>query len=400
MPFEETRVMDQRLRFVQDAHCNLKSFSELCREYGISRPTGYKWFERWLTEGPPALFDRDSLPATSPLATAPEVVEAILEVRRKHTSYGAKKVTWYLERNRPDLELPSRTTIHNILHRHGLVPERRPRVRRWHPGRPTTEAPHPNAIWTMDFKGQFRTRDGRYCFPLTVQDMHSRFLLRCQGRLDVSIAGVQPVFRSLFQEFGLPQRIRSDNGAPFASNALGRLSQLSVWFVRLGITPELIEPGSPQQNGKHENMHLVLKRDATRPPQANLSAQQRVLNNFRHEYNYVRPHEALNGAVPSDLYQLSPRSFPRKLQPIVYPPHFEPRLVSRNGGIRWFNKWVNVSHILAEEYVGLEEIDAGLFDVYFGPVWLGYFREDKLRIFDNDGRAQRRTGDNHKGRYL
>lgn len=397
MPFEETRVMDQRQRFVQDAHCTLLSFSELCRRYGISRKSGYKWVERWITEGPEGLKDRGSRPQCSPLATPKAVVEAILAVRNRHPDYGAKKVAWYLERNRPDLELPSRTTIHNILNRHGLVTPRRRRVRRWHPGRPTTEAALPNAIWSTDFKGQFRTRDGLYCFPLTVQDVHSRFLLGCQGRLDTTLAGAKPLFVQLFREYGLPERIRSDNGAPFASNALGRLSQLSVWFIRLGIIPELIEPASPQQNGKHENMHLVLTRQATRPPQATLRSQQRVLNTFRHNYNWVRPHEALNGALPSDLYAPSPRPHPRRLKPITYPDHYEIRLVSRNGGIRWFNQWVNVSHLLAEEYVGLEEVDAGLFDVYFGPVWLGRFVEAKLRIIDGEGRSKRRQGGNYKG---
>ena len=397
MPFPETRVMDLRLRFVQEAQCSLRSIAELCRRYGISRKTGYKWLDRWFSEGPEGLRDRGSRPASSPSATPPEVVEAILEVRLKHSDYGAKKVTWYLERNRPELELPSRTTIHNILHRHGLVAERRERVRRWHPGKPTTEAPEPNAIWTADFKGQFLTRDGRYCFPLTIQDMYSRFLLGCRGLLDVSIAGAKPVFVKLFREFGLPWRIRSDNGAPFASNALGRLSQLSVWFVRLGIIPEFIEPASPQQNGKHENMHLVLKRQATRPPQANRRTQQRVLNTFRDEYNWIRPHEALNGALPSDLYYTSPRPYPRQLEPLVYPAHFELRRVSRNGGIKWFDQWVNVSHLLGEEYIGLEEIDAGLFDVYFGPVWLGHFVESKLRIIDRDGREKRRNNDNPRG---
>lgn len=395
MPFAETQVMDQRQRFVHDAHCSLMSFSELCRHYGISRRTGYKWLERWVTSGPEGLQDRTSRPRSSPVATSAEVVEAILEVRRKHTDFGAKKVTWYLQRHRRDLQLPSLTTIHNILHRHGLVPERRKRVRRWHPGRPTTEALHPNTLWSMDFKGQFRTRDGRYCYPLTVQDVHSRFVLACQGKLDVSLEGVRPVFVQLFQEHGLPERIRSDNGAPFASSALGRLSQLSVWFIRLGIIPELIEPSSPQQNGKHENMHLVLKRQATRPPQANLGAQQRVLNKFRHEYNWVRPHEALNGALPSDLYRASPRPYPRRLEPIIYPEHFEVRRVSTNGGIKWFDQWVNVSHLLGEQYIGMEEVDAGIFDVYFGPVWLGRFIESKLRIIDNQGRHKRRKDDNN-----
>lgn len=399
MPFPETHVMDTRRQFVIEALSSLASKAELCRRFGISRPTGYKWIERWLTEGPEGLQDRASRPHRSPRSTSPEVVAAILEVRRKY-DYGPKKITWYLERNHPELELPSRTTIHNILHRNGVVVQRRRRVRRWHPGRPTTEATAPNAIWTTDFKGQFRTRDGRYCFPLTVQDVYSRFLLGCQGRRDISIEGARPVYVQLFREFGLPERIRSDNGVPFASNALGRLSQLSVWFVRLGITPEFIEPASPQQNGKHENMHLVLQRRAARSPQSNLRTQQRVLNTFRHEYNWIRPHEALNGALPSDLYQPSPRPYPRRLEPLLYPAHFEVRRVSRNGGIKWFDHWVNVSHILAEEYIAFEEIDAGLFNVYFGPVWLGHFVESKLRIIDSDGRDKRRKGDNNKGTQL
>lgn len=228
--------------------------------------------------------------------------------------------------------------------------------------------------------------------------MHARYLLACHGLPDVSLAGARPVFTRLFREFGLPERIRSYNGAPFASNALGRLSQLSVWFVRLGIIPELIEPASPYQNGKHENMHLVLKRQATRPPRANLHAPQRVLNTFRQEYNCVRPHEALGGALPNDLYRPSSRPFARRLEPLVYPNHFELRRVSRNGGVRWFNNWVNVSHLLGEEYVGFEEVDAGVFDAYFGPIWLGRFIEAKLRIFDNLGRPKRRRGGNYKGK--
>ena len=227
------------------------------------------------------------------------------------------------------LVLPSRTTIHNILCRHDLVPKRRRRTRRWHPGRPGTVADVPNRSWSADFKGEFRTRDGRYCYPLTVQDMH-----HCRGRADVSINGVIPVFTRLFREFGLPERIRTDNGTPFASNALGRLSRLSVWFVQLGIMPDLIEPASPHQNGKHVNMHLVLKRRTTRPPRSNMRTQQRAFRDFQAEFNHTRPHEALNGAVPADLYTPSPRPFPKTLKPITYPGHFETRLVSSNGGIR------------------------------------------------------------------
>ena len=240
--------------------------------------------------------------------------------------------------------------------------------------------------------------NGRLCYPLTVQDMHSRFVLECRGRPDVTIDGVIPVFTRLFRRYGLPERIRTDNGTPFASNALGRLSRLSVWFVQLRILPELIEPGCPQQNGKHENMHLVLKRRTTRPPRLNMRTQQRAFRDFRNLYNDIRPHEALEGAVPADLYRSSPRPFPKQLEPVTYPGHFETRFVSTNGGIRWYGDRVPVSRLLAGHNVGLEEIDHGLFEVYFGPIWLGRFVESKRLIFDSLGRGQRRTGGTCKGR--
>ena len=398
MPFTETDIVDERTRFVEDTHRSLHSFTWLCQHYGISRKTGYEWLDRWRTHGPEGLRNRSSRPEHCPWATPREVVEAILGVRRTYTDYGAKKIRWYLEKHRAELVLPSRTTIHNILCRHDLVPKRRKRTRRWHPGRPDTVADVPNRSWSADFKGEFRTRDGRYCYPLTVQDMHSRFLLACRGRVDVSIDGVIPVFTRLFRQFGLPERIRTDNGTPFASNALGRLSRLSVWFVQLGIIPDLIEPASPQQNGKHENMHLVLKRRTTRPPRSNMRTQQRAFRDFQAEFNHIRPHEALDGAVPADLYSPSPRPFPKTLEPLTYPGHFETRLVSSNGGIRWYAKRIPVSRLLAGLDVGLEQVDHGLFDVYFGPIWLGRFVEPKHLIFDSLGRGKRRTGGTYKGR--
>lgn len=401
MPFEETHVVDERRRFVTEVQRSLKSFSAVCQRYGISRPTGYKWLRRWECEGPPGLQDRSCRPRSSPWATPPHVVEAILNVRHAHDDYGAKKIIWYLERHRPELPLPSRTTVHNILLRHDLVPKRRKRLRRWHPGRPDTFAAQANDTWSADFKGEFPTRDGELCYPLTVQDMHSRFVLDCRGRPNVKTAGVFPVFTRLFKEFGLPCHIRTDNGTPFATNTLGRLSRLSVWFIQLGILPQLIEPGCPQQNGKHENMHLVLKRKATRPPRANLRCQQRAFNDFCAEYNHVRPHEALDGAVPADLYEPSPRPFPKQLQPITYPGHFETRLVSRNGGIRWYTDRILVTTLLAGHHIGLEEIDCGLFNVYFGPVWLGHFFEHKRLILDSpDPRrnSRKRSGGAYKGR--
>jgi transposase InsO family protein len=398
MPFEETHVVDERTRFIEEVHRSVRSFTAVCERYGISRKTGYKWLGRWRSGGPAALQDESSRPKSCPWETPPEVVEAILNVRRKYEDFGPKKIRWYLERNQPELPLPSRQTMHNILVRNDLVPRRRRRVRRWHPGRPDQDAAEPNGTWTADFKGEFPMRDGQLCYPLTVQDMHSRYLLECWGRPDVTIDGVIPVFTRLFRRYGLPDRIRTDNGTPFASNALGRLSRLSVWLVQLRIFPELIEPSCPQQNGKHENMHLVLKRRTTRPPRSNMRTQQRAFRDFRKLYNEIRPHEALDGALPADLYRASPRPFPKTLEPVTYPGHFETRLVSTNGGIRWYGDRVPVSRLLAGHDIGLEEIDHGLFEVYFGPIWLGRFIEPKRLILDSLGRGARRTGGTCKGR--
>lgn len=229
------------------------------------------------------------------------------------------------------------------------------------------------------------------CYPLTTQDRFSRFLLDCRALANTKTLPAKKALERLFRAYGLPERIRSDNGTPFASNALGRLSTLSVWFIQLGIMPELIEPASPYQNGAHENMHLHLKRRTAKKPRANCRAQQRAFDNFRREYNTVRPHEALSGRTPASLYQPSPRPLPKVLAPITYPEHFEVRRVSTNGGIRWLSGWVNVSHLLGGLYIGLEEIDHGLFDVYFGPVWLGRFVEPKRRIVDSFGRLTRHS---------
>ena len=247
------------------------------------------------------------------------------------------------------------------------------------------------------FQRPISDRNGIYCYALTIQDAATRFLLGCRGLLEPTIDASWPVFQRLFRRYGLPERIRTDNGAPFASSALGRLSTLSVWWIRLGIRPELIEPAHPEQNGRHERMHKTLKAETARPPRRTLAAQQRRFDWFRARYNTERPHEALGQRLPASLYDASPRPYPSSLLPIGYPGHYEVRRVSRNGGVRWGSRWVNVSHVLAELDVGFEEIDDGLWEVYFGPVWLGRLHETTCRIVDHLGRAARREGGNHKG---
>jgi hypothetical protein len=226
---------------------------------------------------------------------------------------------------------------------------------------------------------------------LTVTDRYSRYLIGCEGLLSTHTLGAKEVFTHLFKKYGLPAAIRSDNGTPFASTALGRLSELSVWWIQLGIRPELIQPGKPQQNGQHERMHRTLKAETTRPPAANLAEQQRVFNSFRREYNQVRPHEGIELQTPASVYEASTRLLPKMPLPLAYPAHFETRLVSKNSGIRWNNKWVAVSHTCAGLHVGLEEVDHGLWDVYLGPVKLGRLLEESLRIEDHLGRLKRRN---------
>ena len=382
--------MDQRLLFVADFQRRLFTVGELCERYGVSRKTGYKWIDRYREVGPQGLQEHSRRPHSCPHETPPDTVSRLLEARRHHPTWGAKKLLRILSRKYPAWEWPARSTICDILRRHGLVPKPRRRSHPGHPGRPETPMTKPNEIWTADFKGHFRTRDGVYCYPLTVADGYSRFLLGCQALDSTSQAGAQPVFRRLFQEFGLPQIIRTDNGVPFATCALARLSQLSVWWIRLGIYPELIEPSHPEQNGRHERMHRTLKAETTRPAAGNLSSQQRRFNAFRDEFNHDRPHEALDQDTPASHYSPSPRRFPARLPELEYPSHFEKRLVSRNGGIRWSSEWINVSHVLGGEHVGLEEIDDGLWDVYFGPLKLGRFHERTMRIVDTLGRSERR----------
>jgi len=390
VPWRTSSPMDQRTQFIADYRRDLDSLTTLCERYRISRKTGYKWIARYNAEGPAGLHERSRRPGRCPHVTSSAVVKALLETRRHHPTWGAKKLLAILARRHPDWAWPARSTTCDLLRRHGLIAARRRRARPGHPGRPLTPMTAPNGIWTADFKGQFRTRNGAYCYPLTVVDGFSRYLLGCQALLGPTHQATQPVFRRLFQEFGMPEILRTDNGVPFATSALGRLSRLSVWWIQLGIYPELIEPAHPEQNGRHERMHRTLKKEATLPPSGSLAAQQRRFVTFRQEYNHLRPHEALDQNPPASAYQPSNRTFPTRLAPIEYPPHFERRLVSHNGGIRWNARWVNVSHVLAEHHVGLEEIDNGLWNVFFGPLHLGRLNERNYRIEDHRGRQTRR----------
>ncbi|HIC24141.1 MAG TPA: transposase, partial [Planctomycetes bacterium] len=279
--------------------------------------------------------ERSRRPTTCPHRTPDDVVEQVLDLRRKHPHWGAKKLLKILGTRQPHTDWPARSTISELLKRHGLVEKKRRRTYPGHPGKPETPMDQPNHVWCADYKGEFRTGDGIYCYPLTITDGCTRYLLECKGLYSTNHIRANSVFRRVFQTFGLPSIIRTDNGPPFATTVIGRLSRLSVWWFRLGIFPELIQPGRPDQNGRHERMHKTLKQETTRPPGATMRAQQFRFNRFLEEFNTERPHEALDQETPGSLYHSSSRELPARLPPIEYPSHFETRLVSRNGGFRW-----------------------------------------------------------------
>jgi len=378
MPWRSLSIMDERAQFVFEAAHTQFSFAELCRRNGISRPTGYKWLRRHQHDGLSGFVDRSHRPHSCPHAVPPQIVERILELRR-HRRWGAPK----LQRLVADEfgSAPAVSSIHRILVRHGLVQKRKPRRQLGKAPASPLQADRPNALWTVDFKGQFKTRDGQLCYPLTVQDAYSRFLLDCRA---LSAPATEPTihcFRRIFRTYGMPERIRTDNGQPFASPvSLGRISTLSVWWIQIGIIPELIQPGKPQQNGRHERMHRTLKREATRPARASLPAQQRAFNEFRTVFNQQRPHQALDQRTPASLYEPSPIVFVEPPPPITYPEHFEVRYVSQHGNIRWKSRFIWVSRVLANLDVGLERVSDAFWAVYYGPRRLGWLDEDNHRI--------------------
>jgi putative transposase len=379
MPWQEVTPVNQRLEFVREYETELFTLTELAAQYGISRKTGYKWLGRYDAEGAVGLLDQSRRPHHSPQATDAELIEALVAVRRRHPRWGAKKLLAVVARRAPQAAWPSRSTVCDVLKARGLVASRRGRRRPV--AAPSTRRPitYANEVWTTDFKGEFRTGDGRYCYPLTLRDGFSRFVLRCDALLAHTLATTRPRFERAFAEYGLPERLRSDNGPPFGGPGLGRLSSLAVWWIRLGIVPERIDPGHPEQNGSHEQFHAVLKAETARPPAASAAAQQRRFTRFCAEYNHERPHEALHQEVPATRYQPASRPLPRRLPPLDYPGHVEIRRVSTAGTVSW-RQPLFVSQALAGEDVAFEEVDDGIWTVTFATVVLGRFDERQHRI--------------------
>jgi transposase InsO family protein len=379
MPWRELSSVKQRADLVREYESGLFTMTELAAQYGISRKTAYKWVAAYAAQGLAGLPDRSRRPHHSPHATAPEVLAILLRLRQRHPRWGAKKLLTVAARRAPTTAWPCPSTVAAHFKAQGLITPRRrrqpPLVVR------STRAPitRANEVWTTDYKGEFRTGDGRYCYPLTLRDGFSRFVLRCDALTAHTLAVTRPRFERAFAEYGLPERIRSDNGPPFGGPGLGRLSALAVWWLRLGIVPERIDPGHPEQNGSHEQFHAVLKADTTRPPASTAAAQQGRFRRFCREYNHERPHEALHQTVPATHYQPSARPFPRRLPPLDYPGHAEIRRVDQNGYVSW-RRPLFVSAALADEAIAFEEVDEGIWTVTFATVVLGRFDERQHRI--------------------
>lgn len=379
MPWTETCAMDERTRFVVEYDLDDLSMAALCVKYGISRKTGYKWLARANEMGLKRLQEFSRAPQHHPNQVAAVVEQAVVALREAHPTWGPKKLRRRLQDSDSDTSWPARSTIAELLRRKGLVVPRKRRYRATPSQQPLAHCNGPNAVWCIDFKGWFLTGDGHRCDPLTISDAFSRYLIRCQAVEDTSGPGIRPLLEVAFREYGLPRAIRSDNGSPFASRAIGGLSRLSVWWIKLGIVPERIEPGKPQQNGRHERMHLTLKRETACPPASTGRGQQRRFDAFRKEFNEVRPHEALGLATPVSLYEPSPRVYPAQEPQVSYPADWVTRMVRVRGEVKFKGPFFLGTALIGEP-VGLEPIDGRYWRVHFGPVALGIFDEHRHRI--------------------
>jgi putative transposase len=373
MPWNARTALEQRREFVEERQLEQDDFAELCRKYGVSRQTGYKWVKRFEAQGVAGLEDLSRSPHDSPQAMSTEVAARVIELRQQHPRWGPRKLRVYLEKRHPGRRWPATSSIGELLQREGLVQTRRLRRRAPRYSEPLAHAEGPNQVWCADFKGWFVCGDGERCDPLTISDAFSRYLLRCRAVEKTDGVHVRGIFEAVFRECGLPEAIRTDNGPPFvAAPAPAGLSRLSMWWLRLGIRHERIAPGHPEQNGRHERMHQTLKQETAAPPAPNLRRQQESFIRFQREYNQQRPHEALEYQTPASLYTASTRRYPARLPEPEYPENSRLRKVGESGLMNWKNREVFVSKLLGGEYVGLLPSEEDFYEVYYGPVLLGW----------------------------
>jgi putative transposase len=375
MGWKETCAVKERMRFVVAVEQQSEPFAMTCRRFGVSRQNGYKWWNRYQEAGLEGLVDHSRAPLQHPQQISERIAARCLEVRRTHPTWGPAKVLAFLERKAPAVDWPAASTIGALFDREGLTVKRKLRRRSPPSSAPFAECQAANDTWCIDFKGWFATGDGSRCEPLTLTDAHSRYLLRCQSLSRTNSEHVWPVLDAAFREFGLPLQLRSDNGAPFASRGAGGLSRMSVKLIKAGVLPERIAPGKPQQNGRHERMHLTLLKDVADPPAYGLREQLKRLRDFQRVYNEQRPHQALGNATPSDCYEASPRRFDGVLREPDYGEDVDVRRVRHNGEIRWNGTTIYITEALVGEPVGLVESDEG-WTVTYGPIPLGFIAHE------------------------
>jgi transposase InsO family protein len=380
MPWKNTSTMDQKSEFITLWESNNYSFSSLCKEFDISRTAGYNIINRYKEFGPQSVIENSRAPFSQPNRTPVNIEQAIVELRKNHKNWGARKFEILLKSQFSEEVIPSVTTIHNILSRNGLV-EPRKRIKRVKPVYPIFDPAECNEVWSADFKGKFRMGNKKYCHPLTIADSFSRYVFSAKGMYSENFESVKKEFTRVFREYGMPHQIHTDNGSPFGSTrALKRFTQLSYWFIDLGIMPVFSDPAHPEQNGRHERMHKDLKAECAMPPSFNLTGQQRSLNHFLKEYNNLRPHEAIDMKTPSNVHVRSRRPFLDRIEEYHYPDDIKLQYVTKNGAIRWKAfYWIYMSRALAGKHVGIQEIGNGIWKVFYRDVFLGYINEKLLK---------------------
>ncbi|MBZ0138138.1 MAG: integrase core domain-containing protein [Planctomycetes bacterium] len=367
--------MSEKMNFINDWLAGCGTVSGLCQTYGDSRETGHLWIRRFKQLGASGLVDRSKAAHSHPNATSPDACALVIAAHRAHPSWGPKKLRPLLKGAHPGIELPALSTMGDILKRAGLVQPRRRCRRRQGDGGSGSISGGPNHVWCIDYKGQFRLGNGDMCYPLTLTDGCSRMILCCDAHAGPRHDDARRSLERVFRDFGLPDAIRSDNGTPFASTGTARLSRLSVWWLKLGIELQRIRPGRPQENGRHERMHRTLKAEAARPPERSMASQQARFDRWMEEFNFQRPHEALDGATPAGRYALPTREYPKQVSDPEYPGHYEKRRVRDDGTVRLKGVQVYLSEALGSQLIGAVELDDGVWRIKFGGLELATFDE-------------------------
>jgi putative transposase len=380
MSWNETCAMKERIKFILAYEANILPFSDLCIEFQISRKTGYKWVNRFNSEGFKGLDNQSRAPLHHPNQISEEIESLILGAKRKHPHWGPKKLINWLGQEHSHMEWPATSTAGDLLKRHGLVKSRKRRIRTPPYTKPFKLCEGPNDVWSIDYKGNFILGNGQGCYPLTLTDNYSRYLLACDAFPAISGLDVKKSLIRIFREYGLPKAIKSDNGSPFSTRGLAGLSQLAVWWIKLGIVPERIKPGCPQENGRHERMHRTMKQEVATPPKENMLLQQTALDDFQSEFNQQRPHEGIDNKRPAWLYTESPRVYPEVIRQMEYDLDVTTRKIRTNGTMKWAGKEIFVSETLTGERIGLIQVNDTEWEIQFSQLKIGIFNEKSLKV--------------------